>query len=170
MAKEKEMTIPSEIGAGAHRRVTDLLSLRGRIALITGATGHLGSAMAQALAEAGARVIVSSRRLVDARDVAQQLPRTAECAAHLGVELDHMEVESLGDAFASALSAANGRIDVLVNNGNAALASDWRTVTGQDFTRHLGNATGYFLLSRMMRDHVVRRGGTGSIILVGSMY
>ena len=164
------MTLPIETAAAPNRRVTDLLSLRGKVALITGATGHLGSAMAEALAEAGARVIVSSRRVGDARDVAQRLPRAAGCAAHVGVELDHMEEGSLGDGFGSALSAADGRIDVLVNNGNSALASDWRTVTGEDFTRHLGNATGYFLLSRMMRDHVVARGSTGSIILVGSMY
>jgi hypothetical protein len=47
------------------RSVTELLSLRGRTALITGATGHLGSAMAGALAEAGASVIVESSVVVD---------------------------------------------------------------------------------------------------------
>jgi len=81
-----------------------------------------------------------------------------------------MNERSVDDGFRSALSAADGHLDVLVNNGNEALASDWRTVTAADFTRHLGNATGYFLLSRMMRDHVVARGSAGSIILVGSMY
>lgn len=42
--------------------LSELFSLEGKTALITGATGHLGSAMAVALADAGATVVVSSRR------------------------------------------------------------------------------------------------------------
>ena len=151
--------------------VRSLLSLDGKVALITGATGHLGSAMAIALAEAGASVIATSRRIDDARTVAERLPLNANGLRHHGVALDHLDEASLCDGFDAALAAApGGRIDVLVNNGHAALASDWRTVTGNDFTRHLANATGYFLLARLLRDHVVARQGTGSVINVGSMY
>jgi len=150
------------------RDVRDLLNLRGQVALITGATGHLGSSMAHALAEAGASVIASSRRLADANLVAQQLPRIGE-ASHHAIEMDHMDEQSIERGFGAAISAA-GRIDVLVNNGHDPTAADWRSVTGEQFSRQLANATGYFLLARLLHDHVVARGAPGSIVLIGSMY
>ncbi len=150
------------------RDVRDLLNLRGQVALITGATGHLGSAMAHALAEAGASVIASSRRLANAHVVAQRLPRV-EQASHHAIEMDHMDEQSIERGFGAAISAA-GRIDVLVNNGHDPTAADWRSVTGEQFTRQLANATGYFLLARLLHEHVVARGAPGSIVLIGSMY
>jgi len=54
--------------------IQELFDLRGKTCLITGATGHLGSAMASALAEAGACVIGSSRKLAEAQRVAAALP------------------------------------------------------------------------------------------------
>lgn len=154
------------------RDVRDLFNLAGKNALISGATGYLGQAMALALAEAGAGVIVSSRRLADAKAVAQRLPRVGTDVSHHGIQIDHLDEESIRTGFAEAVTAGGGRVDVLVNNGHEALASDWRTVTGADFSRHLMNATGYFLLSRLLRDHIVARGNVarGSIVIIGSMY
>jgi gluconate 5-dehydrogenase len=148
--------------------VHDQFNLSGKVALLTGATGYLGSAMADALAEAGASVIASSRRLPDAQGVAARLAR-AEGVNHHAIEMDHTNEGSIERGFQAAVAAA-GRVDVLVNNGHDPIGIDWRTVTGEQFTRQLANATGYFLLSRIMRDHVVARSGTGSIVLLGSMY
>jgi gluconate 5-dehydrogenase len=150
------------------RSVTEMLSLRGKVALITGVTGHLGSAMASALAEAGATVVASSRRVEAAEAAAAQLPRVGD-AKHIGVAIDHTDEQSIRAGFDTALARA-GRIDILVNNGHEALADDWRTVSGEQFTRQLANATGYFLLARQLREHVVARGGGGSVVIVGSMY
>jgi len=147
--------------------VFDLLSLAGKTALITGATGYLGSAMACALAEAGAGVVISSRRLADAQRAAEQLPRAE--SKHHAIEMDHLDEASINEGFKSAVAKA-GQIDILVNNGHDPLADDWRTVSGDKFTRQLSNLTGYFLLSRAMRDHAVSRGSDASIILIGSMY
>ncbi len=149
------------------RHVLEQLSLRGKVALISGATGHLGSAMARALAEAGASVIVSSRRLADAQGVAAHLPENG--SQHYGVALDHMDEHALESGFADALACA-GRIDVLVANGHESIAADWREVSAEKFNRHLMNLTGYFLMSRLLRDHLVARGASGSIVLIGSMY
>jgi gluconate 5-dehydrogenase len=151
----------------SERTVTDLMSLCGKVALITGATGHLGGAMATALAEAGASVVVSSRRLADARAVADRLP-PAELPHH-AVAIDHMDETSIAAGFDAAVRAA-GRIDVLVANGHEPLAADWRAVTAEQFNRQLVNATGYFLLARLARDQLVARGAAGSIVLLGSMY
>jgi gluconate 5-dehydrogenase len=148
--------------------VQQLFDLTGKVALITGASGYLGSAMARALAEAGASVVVGSRDASKARAVAETLPLVGS-ARHYGVGLDQMEPESLERGFADALSLA-GRIDVLINNGHEGLGSDWTNVTSEQFTRQLANATGYFLLARLVHQHAVGRGAPASIILLGSMY
>ncbi|MFP6763698.1 MAG: SDR family oxidoreductase, partial [Planctomycetaceae bacterium] len=43
-------------------------------------------------------------------------------------------------------------------------------VTGEAFSKDLQNATGYFLLARRLRDHLVERDAAGSIVMIGSMY
>jgi len=153
---------------GPSRNVTDLLSLRHKVALITGATGHLGSAMADALAEAGASVIVSSRTLASAERVAQRLTCVGD-AKHIAVEMDHMDETSIERGFGEAVNQA-GKIDILVNNGHEALVADWKSVTPEQFNRQLANGAGYFFLARRFRDHVVSRSGEGSVVMVGSMY
>lgn len=148
--------------------VQELFSLAGRRALVTGASGYLGGAMARALAEAGATVVVSSREEARARAVAAALPAVPG-AAHAAIVLDHMDPASIEAGFAEAVRQV-GSIDVLVNNGHEALANDWTDVTAEQFSRHLANATGYFLLARLVRNHAVARGQPASVILLGSMY
>ena len=67
--------------------VLDLFSLEDRVVLITGAAGYLGTAMSHALAEAGATVVATSRRLADAERFADSLPRPST-GRHFGIELD----------------------------------------------------------------------------------
>lgn len=152
----------------AEPTVRELFDLTGRVALVTGGTGHLGPALARALAEAGAAVVATSRDVGRAQAAAGALPRPGG-AAHHGVALDHTDPASIDRGFAEALAAA-GRIDVLVNNAHEAQPADWTAVTAEEFTRQLANATGYFLLARLVRNHAVERRGPASIILLGSMY
>ena len=56
------------------RSVMDLFSLQGKVAVVTGACGWLGSAMSRALAEAGAQVVVTSRDGGQAAEFAATLP------------------------------------------------------------------------------------------------
>src|SRR5688500_18750443 len=126
--------------------ISQLFSLRGKVALITGGCGHLGSAMARGLAEAGASVILTSRDESKAKDSAAKLPRE-EGGTHFGLALDHMQPETLPASFAQAVALA-GHVDVLVNNGHEALGKDWTNVTAEEFSGHLANAAGYFELAR----------------------
>jgi gluconate 5-dehydrogenase len=148
--------------------VAQLFDLAGRVALITGASGHLGAALASALAEAGCRVVVASRNIQTARKAAATLGGS-QIGRHLSVALDQMDEASIQRGFERAVNAA-GRIDILVNNGHEPLAADWRAVTGKQFTRQLANCTGYFLLARLTRDLAVKQRRHASIILLGSMY
>ena len=56
------------------KTVEKLFNLNGKTCLITGASGYLGGAMARALAEAGGRVVVTSRELDRAVEMAGKLP------------------------------------------------------------------------------------------------
>jgi len=148
--------------------VQQLFDLSGQAALVTGATGYLGAALAEALAEAGARVIVASRDLAKAQTAAEKLSGP-EADNHLAVAIDHMDEASIQRGFADAVEAA-GQVDILVNNGHERSAADWTNVSGEEFTRQLANATGYFLLARQLRDHAVARRAQANVILLGSMY
>lgn len=148
--------------------IQQLFDLQGKVALITGGTGHLGSAMSRALAEAGATVVISSRDEQRGRSAAAALP-APHGARHYGVELDHMDANSLEHGFQAAVAAA-GKIDILVNNGHEPQAHDLTSVTAEEFDRHMKNMSGYFLLARLTRDHVVARQTSASIVMIGSMY
>ncbi len=145
-----------------------LFDLTGQTALITGASGYLGHSFARALAEAGARVVVGSRDLDRAQQTARMLPRSDELA-HFGVVLDQLDEESLNRGFDQALDSA-GQIDILINNGQQGHPLDLTNVTGEAFDADLRNVTGYFLLARRLRNHVVERGVPGVVVMIGSMY
>ena len=145
-----------------------LFDLTGRVALITDGSGHLGRSLSRALAESGATVVVGSRDEDRAQRAAAELP-TPGATVHHGVSLDQMNEDSLNQGFHAALEAA-ARIDILVNNGHLGHALDLTNVTGDAFSEGLRNATGYFLLARRLRDHLVDRQASGSVVMLGSMY
>src|SRR5262245_23943359 len=84
--------LPSRSAEPAAAALSSLFDLTGRVALVTGGAGHLGGAIAAALAEAGARVVVSSRDRARAAKAAAALPGPAK---HLAVALDHMDPRSI---------------------------------------------------------------------------
>ena len=145
-----------------------LFDLTDRVALITGGSGYLGRSMSQALAEAGASVVIASRDQKRAQSVADELPSPGG-AQHHAVTLDQLDERSLNEGFDSAVAMA-GKVDILINNGQQGHALDLTNVTAEAFTKDLQNATGYFLLARRLRDHVVSRNAPGSIVMIGSMY
>jgi NAD(P)-dependent dehydrogenase (short-subunit alcohol dehydrogenase family) len=89
-----------------------LFSLRGRVAVITGGTGVLGSAMAVGLAGAGARVGILGRRLERAMDVAAQIERAGGEAMPLPADV--LVREELARC-EKAVRERWGAVDILVN-------------------------------------------------------
>jgi len=148
--------------------IHQLFDLTGRVALITGGSGWLGGAMAAALAEAGANVVVASRDEETGKQVAANLP-TQQNNQHTNVVLDQLDSTSIREGFASAIESA-GKVDILVNNAHAGDSHDLTEVDTEQFNRVLANATGWFLLARSLRDHVATRNAPGSIVNIGSMY
>ena len=102
--------------------LTELFSLEGQVAIVTGGTGVLGGAMARGLARAGARVGVLGRRQAQAEAVAAEIARAGGAA--LALPADVLKKERLEAARDAALERW-GRIDILVNaaGGNVPAAT-----------------------------------------------
>ena len=149
--------------------VNELFDLSAKTALVTGGTGWLGSAFCRALAEAGAEVVISSSRSAGVAQAAADKLASPSGARHHGVELDHMDEDSIHQGFHASIEAA-GQLDILVNNGLDAIGNDLTDVTHEAFARHQMNNAGYFVLARLTRNHAVQRGTGASIINIGSMY
>ena len=148
--------------------VRELFDLSGRTALITGASGYLGSAMATALAEAGATVACASRDQ-DRADAAARLLPTEQGQEHFGVVLDQLDENSCDKGFRSVLERV-GEVHVLVNNGQHGPPNDLTDVTTEQFKAQLANAAGYFHLARLVRDQAAKHSAAANIVMIGSMY
>ena len=116
------------------RTVWDLFDLTDRVAVVTGGPGQLGSQMCDALAEAGANVVVASRTYEDCAEKADELSRDYNEA--MPVSVDVTDEESVEEMVAEVTDRFGG-IDVLVNNAYQATGygvpfeeltkEDWRT-------------------------------------------
>ncbi len=93
-----------------------LFDLTGKVALVTGASRGIGESIARLLAEYGAHVIVSSRKLDGCEAVASAIRdaggKASAYACHVG------EMEQITDIFAH-IQATHGKLDILVNNAAA---------------------------------------------------
>jgi gluconate 5-dehydrogenase len=142
-----------------------LFSLEGQIALVTGASRGLGFAMAQALASAGATVVLSARSRAS-------LDAAAESIRKNGGDVD-VEPFELTDPNAIRngvrnVLARHGRIDVLLNNAGICEWSDFLGSTVDMWQRTMDtNVTAAYLLAHEVAPGMVER-GRGRIINVGS--
>lgn len=148
------------------RTIHDLFNLQGKVAILTGASGWLGSAMSRALAEAGATLVVTSREGDKAQEFAASLPGRG----HVGIGFDQGDTDAI-PGFVQQVLAQFGQIDILVNNAYGGTAPSIDNATAEDFDRayHTG-VTAYFLLAREVAAHLRSRGAAGSIINISSMY
>ena len=157
------------------RSIHELMRLDGRVALVTGAGGHIGFAMAQALAEAGAALALADREGDRLEDHASQL-RTAtgrEVSTH---RLDLAD-EAAVRALPGEIAAGHGRLDILVNCA-AFVGSTRLEGWAEPFERQGSaawrmamevNITAVFELVQAATP-LLRASGRGSIINVASIY
>jgi NAD(P)-dependent dehydrogenase (short-subunit alcohol dehydrogenase family) len=138
--------------------------------LVSGATSGLGRAMAQALVQAGAQVMVSSRRQDRALATAAELGAGAQ-----GVELDVRDVDSVSAAVDSVYRSLGG-LDVLVNNAGIGMlmvnprfmteSQPFWEVSPAGFREVLDTkATGTFLLARAVVPRMLSA-GSGRVITI----
>jgi gluconate 5-dehydrogenase len=97
-------------------RIQQLFDLSGRTALVTGGSRGLGLQMAEALGDAGARVVLTSRKAADLEEAAAQLVARGIDATWIAA--DAADPQQVAPVVAEAMQRL-GRIDVLVNNAGA---------------------------------------------------
>ena len=144
-----------------------LFGLRGKVALVTGASGGLGVEFAQGLAMAGADVAVVARRLERLQAVAQALEAFGVRA--LAVPADLRE-EAQIDAALQQVHETLGPIDILVNNAGVAPVSRAERHTLERWQQALDvNLTAVFLCCQKVARHMIERGQGGRIINISSV-
>ena len=147
-------------------RVQQLFDLSGRTALVTGGGRGIGRHIAVGLAEAGADVIVASRKLDNCRATVAALEGLGRRAWALPVDL--ADAASI-DALADGALAATHRLDILVNNAGViwgAPTLDY-PMAGWDRTFAV-NVRGLWQLSQRVARHMAEHGG-GAIVHVSSI-
>ncbi len=151
--------------------ISDLFDLAGRVAMVTGGAQNLGLDMAEALGEAGADLVITSREPDKAERIAAELTDQIGVRV-LPVGLDITDAAAVEDGFARVIDEY-GRLDVLVNNaGGARLTSggvttDERSPEDFEFVVRL-NIVGTFNCCRCAVRHMKAQGG-GSIVNIGSI-
>lgn len=149
------------------RTVADLYDLTGRVAVVTGGAGLYGGHICQALAEAGAQVVITSRDATACATAAQRLRGAGLRAdSHVLDLADEASIRALRDD----VVAGYGRIDVLVNGSVHRQGSDPTGTTAADWAATSQvNSTGLFLITRDVGEQMATQ-RCGSIINIGSIY
>lgn len=154
--------------------IAELMDLRGRRALVTGAAGGIGRVICHALAELGADVVLVDVQGSDCASVVDSLRRVSKASAEV-VECDLESGEMREELMRSV--RAGGRLDILINNAAFVGASGlegWATELGsqsvETWRRALEvNLTAAFDLSKGLAPMLGESPG-GSIINVASIY
>jgi 2-deoxy-D-gluconate 3-dehydrogenase len=142
----------------------NLFDLSGRVALVTGANTGLGQAIAVALAEAGADIVVAGRS--DPSDTAARV-RAAGRRFH-ALQIDMEQAGQVGVLVEQTI-AAFGRLDILVNNAGIIRRDDAADVTEADWDAVVDtNLKSVFFLSQAAARHMLAKGG-GKIINIASL-
>lgn len=146
----------------------DTFRLDGRVALITGGAGGLGIVFAEALAQAGADVVLMGRRLAPVQEVAERVAAETGRRA-LGLSGDVTKLEDMQSVVDQVLEQF-GRLDILVNNAGINIRKptiefpleDWHAVVDTSLT-------GTFIGCKVAAPAMIKA-GWGRIINVSSMF
>jgi NAD(P)-dependent dehydrogenase (short-subunit alcohol dehydrogenase family) len=146
---------------------TNLFDLTGKITLVTGASRGIGESISRLLAEQGAHVIVSSRKIDDCQKVADSIVAAGGSAEALACHVGNMD--DITHTF-ETIKNKHGRLDILVNNAAAnpyfghILSTD---LAAYDKTVDV-NLRGYFFMS-VEAGKLMRENGCGVIVNTASV-
>ena len=145
----------------------DLFRLDGKTAIVTGGGRGLGRYMAEALSDAGANVVLCSRRLEPLEEVRQEIE--ARGGHTLALSCDVTKQEDV-EGVVSAAQEAFGSVDILVNNSGATWGAPPTEMPPEQFDRVLAvNVRGTFLMSQAAGRRMIERGSGGVIVNVASI-
>ena len=144
----------------------ELFGLTGKVALVTGGSRGLGREMVIAFANAGADVVIASRKLDNCKELAEEIVATGRRALPVACHVGHWnECDELADRAYEHF----GKVDILVNNAGMSPVAPSSAETSEDlFDKVIGvNFKGPFRLSALIGQRMYDGDG-GSIINVSS--
>lgn len=145
--------------------MSDLFSLTGRTAIVTGANTGIGQAIAVALAEAGASIVAVGRTTPD--ETAAQVKQLGRSFHAISADLSSIEPV---DRIVSETVAHTGRADILVNNAGIIRRADALDFTEADWDAVIDtNLKTAFFLSQAFARHAIGSNQKGKIIQIASL-
>lgn len=146
--------------------VLDTFKLTGRVAVVTGGSGNIGKSLCEALAEAGATVVIASRNLEKSEALAESIRAASGKAIALPLDLaDDRSIVTLRDA----VVAKAGTADILVNNAISMFPGHVETYAPEEWERSMRvDATGFFRITQVFLNDMLAA-GRGNIITIASM-
>ncbi len=144
----------------------NMINLKNKVAIITGARRGMGRTHALLLAQAGAKVVVSDISLEDSEKVVQEIKEQGNEA--LAIKCDISNKEEVEQMILTTKEKW-GRIDILVNNAGIADFKNFLEMTEQDWDKTIDiNLKGYFLCSSAVAK-IMAEQNSGIIINIGSV-
>jgi len=155
------------MGERPQSSILDAFSLKGRVALVTGAARGIGQAAACALAEAGADIALLDRLDLSESDALVQA--RGRRSAALSRDLTDL-TPAAAEAIVADVVTALGRVDILVNNAGIIRRGAAATYAETDWHETIAiNLSATFFLSQAFARLLLARGQPGKIINVASM-
>ena len=143
-----------------------LFDLSGKTAIVTGGNKGLGKGMAEALCEAGAKVVImaSSDSVYDAAD---KLCKQGYQA--IGIQCNLADESNINESFAKAVEVLDGKLDILVNNAGIQRRNPCENFLLEDWDNVINvNLRAVFQLCQLAGRNMISNGG-GKIINLASM-
>ncbi|MFP8783878.1 SDR family oxidoreductase [Planococcus plakortidis] len=146
--------------------VMDLFDLTGKTAIVTGGGRGLGAQIAEGFAEAGANVVLCSRKVEACEEVAKQLEAKGVKTLALACDVtDPQDVRAVVEKTVEAF----GTIDILVNNSGASWGAPVSEMPLEAWDKVMAvNVTGTFLMSQAVGEVMIPQNG-GKIINIASV-
>ncbi|HEX9334947.1 MAG TPA: SDR family oxidoreductase [Pseudonocardiaceae bacterium] len=139
--------------------------LQDKVALVTGASSGIGAATAEALAQAGASVVLAARRTDRLAELAARL--TDKGAKVLSVALDVADEQSCQESVAATVREFGG-LDILINNAGVMLLGQINGADTTDWTRMINiNLLGSMFMVHSALPHLLAR--KGAVVQVSSV-
>jgi NAD(P)-dependent dehydrogenase (short-subunit alcohol dehydrogenase family) len=145
----------------------DLFRLDGKTAIVTGGGRGLGRYMAEALSDAGANLVLCSRK----REPLEEVRREIEARGHkaLALECDVTKQEDV-EGVVSEAEETFGSVDVVVNNSGATWGAPPTEMPPEKFDQVIAvNVRGTFLMSQAAGRRMIERGFGGTIVNIASI-
>jgi len=141
--------------------------LSGKTALVTGATSGLGARGALVLARAGAKVVITGRRVERLDALKKQIESFG--GKVLALPLDVSSIDSIKQCVATAEKDL-GPIDILSNNAGVSVNAAVKAITPEQYDSIFNtNTRGAFFVAQTVGNSMIARGQGGSIINVASV-